>query len=139
MRLGKIGLNGQGLMVTGNGGIQVPKVEERIAKIVMGLDKIGLNGGGACIAFDRLVELPLPAQKNAQIVMSGSVLRIDGNGPSEGLYGCVDFALSGKLFALEAVVGGLAPLGFLRLPIAFSPVHPKPFPHVWEIGRDHND
>ena len=65
MRLGKIGLDGQGLMVTGNGSIQVPKVQERIAKIVMGINIIGLNGGGARIALNRLVENPLPAQKNA--------------------------------------------------------------------------
>ena len=63
--MGKIGLDGQGLMITGNGGIQVPKAQERIAKIVMGINIIGLNGGGARIALNRLVEKPLAAQKNA--------------------------------------------------------------------------
>ena len=71
--------------------------------------------------------------------MCGGELRINGDSLLVGLYGFFDLALSGKLFGPEAVLGGLAPLGFLRLPTAFSPVHPKPFPRVWEIGRDHND
>ena len=75
--------------------------------------------------------------------MGDGVLVIDGDSLLVGLYGFFDLALSGKLFGPEAVRGGLAPLarplGFLRLPTAFSPVHPKPFPRVWEIGRDHND
>ena len=75
--------------------------------------------------------------------MCGGELRINGDSLLVGLYGFFDLALSGKLFGPEAVLGGLAPLarplGLLRLPTAFSLVHPKPFPRVWEIGRDHND
>ena len=75
--------------------------------------------------------------------MGGGVLRIDGDSPPEGLYGFVDFALSGKLFALEAVAGGLAPLArppsFLSLPAAFSSVHPNLLPFALPIPGDHSD
>ena len=37
MRLGEIGLDGEGLVVAGDGLIQLPQVLERIAKVVMRL------------------------------------------------------------------------------------------------------
>ena len=75
--------------------------------------------------------------------MGDGVLRIDGNGPSEGLYGFVYFAFSGKLFAPDAVAYGLVPLArppsFLGLPAAFSSIHPIQFPCALKIPRDHSD
>ena len=81
-------------------------------------------------------------QKKAQIVMGLAIIRINGNGPPESLYGFVDFALSGQLFTLYTVAGGLAASapspGFFRLPAAFSSVHPIVIQFALRIPRDHS-
>ncbi len=46
MRLGEIGLDGEGLVKAGNGILQLPRFLERKPKVVMCFDVIGLDGEG---------------------------------------------------------------------------------------------
>ena len=80
MRLDIIGLDGEGLVVACHGLLQLPKVTERTAKVIMRLGEIELDGEGLTVAGNGLIQLPQFPECIAKIVMRLGVISLDGEG-----------------------------------------------------------
>src|SRR3984957_13704197 len=86
MRIGMVGPQGDGAIVTGQRLIKPLQAMQRDAAIDHRIGMIRLQGKGTIITSQCLVEPPEPVQRNAAIAEGGSMVRLHGERPLMALH-----------------------------------------------------
>ena len=116
MRVCEIGIDGEGLLVAGQGLIRTPQVLERNAKVVVSVGVIGPDGEGPLVAGDGLIGPPQFFERGTQVTVRLGVIGIDGDG--------FRYEIDGNV-VLPALMGEPIGFGEITLRIGSIPRSPK--------------
>ena len=74
MGLGGVGLDFQGLLVMGDGLVELSAAGQGKAEVDMGLGEVGLDFQGLAVMGDGLVDLPATSQNGCKVVVGLDIL-----------------------------------------------------------------